>query len=266
VKRAIVALIGIIVVLVAGIFAVAALGLLLVSHRSGAQTAARTDAVLACTVISVLLLFLAIGLFRFRRWALITTIVSAGLCSVYSIARLLVMKPGTNAIGSWCFLLSGMGIALFLASVTAKQTSPPIPQGSRPVGVTAMAILGFTYLPVGVLTISKEIRIHAPEWQVASAVFNTLLCAALWFGLWKLREWARILTEVTGFQGSSWCLAITSGAEEPQSHPPYHRVRSVGLCGLDNLVPEETRGRAGVYQGRISNDLSHGPRSPNRHA
>jgi hypothetical protein len=216
-RRAIVALIGIIVVLAAGIFAVAALGLLLVSHRSGAQTAARTDAVLACTVISVLLLFLAIGLFRFRRWALITTIVFAGLCSVYSIARLLVMKPGANPIGSWCFLLSGMGIALFLAYVTPKRTSSPATQGSRPVGVTAMAILGFVYLPFGVITIFKQVRAQGPEWQVASAVFNTLLCAALSFGLWKLREWARILTEVTGFLAPLGVLPLLLG---PRSHSP----------------------------------------------
>jgi hypothetical protein len=217
-KRAIVALIGIIVVLAAGIFAVAALGLLLVSHRSGAQTAARTDAVLACTVISVLLLFLAIGLFRFRRWALITTIVFTGLCSVYSIARLLVMKPGTNAIGSWCFLLSSIGIALFLVYVTPKQTNSPATQGSRPVGVTAMAILGFICLPLCVLTIFKQIRTQGPEWQAASTVFNTILCGTLSFGLWRLREWARILTEVTGFLAPLGVLPLLLG---PRNHSPF---------------------------------------------
>jgi hypothetical protein len=216
-KRAIVALIGVIFVLAAGIFAVAGLGLLLGSQRAGAHMAAKTDAVVVCAFISCFLLFLAIGLFRSRRWALMTTIVLAGLCSVYSIAKLLVMKPGANPIGSWCLLLSGTGIALFLAYVTPKPTNSPTAQGSRPGGVTAMAILGFVYLPIGVITIFKEIRIHAPEWQVASTVFNTILCGTLSFGLWKLREWARILTEVTGFLAPLGVLPLLLG---PRSHVP----------------------------------------------
>jgi uncharacterized membrane protein (DUF2068 family) len=78
--------------------------------------------------------------------------------------------------------------------------------------------VGFVAILLGVLTISTETRIHAAPWQLASTIFNMLLCAALSLGLWKVKEWARLLTEVTEFLAPLSVLPLLLGINR---HRPF---------------------------------------------
>jgi hypothetical protein len=220
--RTIVALIAIIASLGAGAIASMSVFVLLDHQHSAARIGGKIDAIFLFSLLSFYLLFVAIGLFRFRRWALIAMAVFAGLCSVYSWARILAMKPGASPVGSWVFLLGSVSIAVFLICVAPRSFVPPEIAGSRPLGVTVMAILGFVSLPMLVLTIFRDVQIQAPEWRVASAVFDALLCAALSFGLWKLKEWARVLTEVIGFLAPLAVLPLVLGTGN-------HKPRNITL-------------------------------------
>jgi hypothetical protein len=218
-KRTIVRLIAVLVGLAAGFSALA--GIVALSgavKNSTTRHAGNLDVGVLFATIAFFLLWIAIGLFRFRRWALIATIILVGLCSVYSFAKVIVSVPKANSSATLIVLASSVVVEVFLIYATTMSSELPAIPGSRPVGVTAMAIVGFVAILLGVLTISTETRIHAAPWQLASTIFNMLLCAALSLGLWKVKEWARLLTEVTEFLAPLSVLPLLLGINR---HRPF---------------------------------------------
>jgi hypothetical protein len=163
---------------------------------AGAETAATGRVALA--IATALSACVVTGLFRFRRWAVTCAGIMAGLCANYAIATLLVRPQGRSAF-IWILLFGCAWLAWQLVWKIAPKTVSGDAPGARPLGVKFLAALAAISLLLAPTIIRSDFRHHVPAWQMASHIFNFVLCAAFSFGLWNLREWARFLTEVTSF-------------------------------------------------------------------
>jgi hypothetical protein len=159
--------------------------------------------------------FLVLGLFRFRRWAVVFVGVLAAACGNYALARLFVAKSAVHSIVTWSLLLGSFWLAWCLLVVLSPKGSVRDPDGIRPFGVSAIAAVGLTALLLAPLTLLYEARHGVAGWDMASHIFNFALSGALSFGLLKLREWARLLTEITSFLAP---LAVLPSLIRPTSH------------------------------------------------
>jgi len=166
--------------------------------RSAPGAEAAATGRVALTIATAFSACAVTGLFRFRRWAVTSAGIVAGLCANYAIATLLV-SPHSGSAFTWILLLGSVWLAWQLLWRIAPRAASADAPGGRPLGVKFLAGLGAMSLLLATTLIRSDFRHHAAGWQIASHVFNFSLCAAFSFGLWNLREWARLLTEVTSF-------------------------------------------------------------------
>jgi hypothetical protein len=211
-KRTIVRLIAVVVGLAGAFSALASvLALYGVTKYSETRQAGNLDAAVFLAIVALFLLWITVGLFKSRKWALVATIILVGLCFVYSLTKIAMSKRDARLVGTMTVLVSSVVVDFLLIYAASMSNDLPSLQGFRPAGVTAMAIVDFVAVALSVLTIPREIRDHAASWQLASTLFNMLLCAALSLGLWKVKEWARLLTEITGFLAPLGVLPLFLG-------------------------------------------------------
>jgi hypothetical protein len=167
--------------------------------RSTADTYTAATGRVALAIATVFLACVVVGLFRFTRWSVICAGIVAGLCANYAIAMLLVKRQAGHSVFAWILLLVSMWLAWQLLWKIAPSAASADGQGTRPLGVKFLAGVAVMSLLLAPTVIRSDFRHHAVRWQIASHIFNFVLCAAFSFGLWNLREWARLLTEVTSF-------------------------------------------------------------------
>ena len=150
----------------------------------------------------------------------------AGLCADYAMAMFLVGHAGRLAL-TWILFLGSMLLAWRLLWKIAPSAATADAARTRPLGIKFLAGLAAASLLLAPTLIRSDFRHHAPRWQIASHIFNFTLCAVLSFGLWNLREWARILTEVTSFLAPLNVLPSFLGTSK---HKPF--VIAISISAL----------------------------------
>ena len=218
-KRAIVRLIAVLVGVTTGLSAL--VSIIAISRRaqhSAIGNSGNIDVAALFAIIAVLLLFIAIGLFKFRRWALVTTIIFTGLCSVYSLTRVFVMKPGTNQSGTLFVLVGGVGVGLLLIYAAPRSSDSPTIPGSRPAGVNAVAIVGFVFVPLSVFSNLRGDSNSSARMAASQCGFQyVVLCRAL-VGALETQGVGSSSRRVTGFLAPLGVLPLLLGTSR---HRPF---------------------------------------------
>lgn len=222
----------------------------LLHTRSTAGAAAATGRV-ALTILSTFSACIVVGLFRFRRWAVTCAGIAAGLCANYAIAVLLVGHAGPQAL-TWILMLGSLCLAWRLLWKIAPTAASGDAAGTRPLGIKFLAGLAATSLLLAPTLIRSDFKHQAPRWQIASHIFNFALCAVLSFGLWNLREWARVLTEVTSLFSPAERVAFIPRDEQTQAICYSNIDFSVNVFSVVHLVSKAGRHRSKVRRRRLS--------------
>jgi len=194
--------------------------------RSTAGAEAAATGRVALTVATAFSACVVAGLFRYRRWAVTCAGIAAGLFANYAIATLLVRQSSRHSAFTWILLFGSASLAWQLLWKIAPKASSADSPGTRPLGVKFLVGLALVSLLLAPTIVRSDLKHHAAGWQIASHIFNFALCVALSFGLWNLKEWTRLLTEVTSFLAPLNVLPSLPGTS---NHKPFVIAISISV-------------------------------------
>jgi len=108
-----------------------------------------------------------------------------------------------------------------------KFPAVPAGTGTRPAGVTAIAVAGFASIPLFPIEIHLQLGRALPRWKLATERSEMVICVVLAIGLWRLREWARVISEIVSFLAPIGMLPCLL---RPSSHKPL--LVAIGIASL----------------------------------
>lgn len=169
---------------------------------------------------------MAVELFRFRRWAVVTAGAFSGFFAIYfGVVFVLSNKRHAEWVSLWTLFFVALTWYL-LIKVHGEIVRFETPR-ARPLGITMLCGLGIASFILFPTICLSSIRNHPPLWDTGSLIFDFGLGLVLMVGLWNLSEWARVLTEVLAFFSPLNLLPLILGVN---IHRPT--VVSIVVCSL----------------------------------